>query len=71
MPRKLQLRRADVIITPSENTKRDIVDYYKIASEKISVIYPGINEAKNSASSEEIEKKYSLPEKFIIISRDY
>ena len=39
-PKKL-CERADAIITPSENTKRDIVDYYKIPDKKIKVIYPG------------------------------
>jgi glycosyltransferase involved in cell wall biosynthesis len=39
-PKKL-CKRADLILTPSENTKRDIVDYYKIPGKKIKVIYPG------------------------------
>lgn len=39
---KKQCERADIILTPSENTKRDIVDYYGIEPEKIKVIYPGI-----------------------------
>ncbi|MFA5128145.1 MAG: glycosyltransferase family 1 protein [Patescibacteria group bacterium] len=39
---KNQCERANVIITPSENTKRDIVNYYKISPEKIKVIYPGV-----------------------------
>lgn len=43
---KAQCERADMIITPSENTKRDIVDYYKIPPEKIRVIYPGIQSAQ-------------------------
>ncbi len=40
---KRQCQKADTIITPSENTKRDIVDIYKINPEKIKVIYPGVN----------------------------
>ncbi len=39
---KKQCERADLILTPSENTKKDIVDYYKIDPQKIKVIYPGI-----------------------------
>ena len=31
------------IITVSQTSKRDIVNYFKIAEDKISVIYPGIN----------------------------
>lgn len=40
---KKQCERADIILTPSENTKRDIVDYYKIDADKIKVLYPGVN----------------------------
>jgi glycosyltransferase involved in cell wall biosynthesis len=43
---KKQCERADLILTPSENTKRDIVDYYNIAPEKIKVIYPGVNKTR-------------------------
>lgn len=63
---KKQCKRADIIITPSENTKRDIVDYYKIPPGKIKVIYPGINAAHDGTKTEEIRKKYDLPEKFIL-----
>ena len=41
---KKQCRRADTIIAQSENTKRDIVDYYKIQPEKIKVVYPGVRQ---------------------------
>lgn len=40
---KKQCRRADVIITPSENTRRDVVDYYGVSPDKIKVIYPGLS----------------------------
>ncbi|MBU0546001.1 glycosyltransferase family 4 protein [Patescibacteria group bacterium] len=40
---KKQCERADIIITPSENTKRDIVNCYKISTDKIKVIYPGVS----------------------------
>lgn len=36
-------RWAKVIITPSTSTKDDLVKLYKINSEKIKVIYPGVN----------------------------
>lgn len=38
---KRQCQQADIIIVPSENTKRDLVKYYQIKEEKIKVIYPG------------------------------
>jgi len=70
-PRR-QCQLANVIITPSENTKRDLVDYYKIKPEKIKVIYPGISpdfsltENKLSELKSLIIKKYNLPENFIL-----
>lgn len=39
---KKQCEKADIIITPSENTKRDVMDIYKIPGEKIRVLYPGL-----------------------------
>jgi glycosyltransferase involved in cell wall biosynthesis len=63
---KAQCKRADMIITPSENTKRDIVDYYKIPPEKIKVIFPGIHTTQAEINAEEVRKKYNLPEKFIL-----
>jgi glycosyltransferase involved in cell wall biosynthesis len=35
------LKRANKIIAPSESTKKDLIDFYKIKSEKIKVIYEG------------------------------
>jgi glycosyltransferase involved in cell wall biosynthesis len=63
---KTQCKRADMIITPSENTKRDIVDYYKIPLEKIKVIYPGVRAIHVETKTEEIINKYNLPEKYIL-----
>ncbi len=40
---KKQCERAGTIIAQSENTKRDIIDYYKINADKIKVIYPGVS----------------------------
>ncbi|MEK7625183.1 MAG: glycosyltransferase family 1 protein [Patescibacteria group bacterium] len=39
---KEQCEDAHLILTPSENTKRDIINYYQIPEEKIKVIYPGL-----------------------------
>ncbi len=69
---KKQCKRADIIITPSMNTKKDIMDYYHLPAEKIKVFYPGISSvffnsaclAKNETN--EICKKYSLPPNFIL-----
>jgi len=40
---KKQCERADIILTPSANTKRDLVDYYKINENKIKVVFPGLS----------------------------
>ncbi|MDD2758066.1 MAG: glycosyltransferase family 1 protein [Patescibacteria group bacterium] len=64
-----QCRRADVIITPSANTRRDLIDYYHLAPEKIKVIYPGVRQFSVHSSQfadTDLQKKYNLPEKFIL-----
>ncbi|MBU2542327.1 glycosyltransferase family 4 protein [Patescibacteria group bacterium] len=71
-PKKL-CKRADIILTPSENTKRDIVREWGIEDSKIKVLYPGlcshityhishITDRENNA----VKQKYSLPEKYIL-----
>jgi len=69
---KKQCQQADTIIVPSENTKRDLINYYQITANKIKVIYPGISqifdltEAKLKLQKTIIQKKYNLPENFIL-----
>lgn len=55
------LNAADAIIAVSENTKKDIVNYYHIPEEKIHVVYHGVNVLDKS--SVEIG---NMPEKFIL-----
>lgn len=43
----LSAKRAKIIITPSQNTKHDLIRLYKIVSKKIRVVYPGINNVVN------------------------
>jgi len=67
-PRAL-CKRAHLIITPSENTKRDLIDYYNLSPEKIAVIYPALSPDFTPATPEQIsniKKKYNLPEKFFL-----
>ncbi|MFA5184155.1 MAG: glycosyltransferase family 1 protein [Patescibacteria group bacterium] len=40
---KRSLRIADIIISVSESTKKDIIKFYKIPDNKIKVVYSGIN----------------------------
>ena len=72
---KKQCGRAGLILTPSDNTKRDLADFYKIPAEKIKVVYPGLSSIFYPLSSissgaeqkkKELRVKYDLPENFIL-----
>jgi glycosyltransferase involved in cell wall biosynthesis len=57
------LKKADMIITISEFTKKEIIKHLKYPEEKIRVVYEGINLElyKPGIQSEEIIDKYGLP----------
>ncbi|GGF80455.1 glycosyltransferase family 4 protein [Wenyingzhuangia marina] len=61
---------ADKIIAISEQTKKDIVNFFKIKEEKVEVVYQGCHAAfKESYSTEEKQKvkdKYFLPHKYLL-----
>lgn len=73
---KKQCERADIILTPSENTRRDVIEKYSITEEKVKVVYPGLGGpfkeqgtrliGGQAVINNEIEKKYNLPENFIL-----
>lgn len=66
---KKQCQRANLIITPSENTKRDLINLYDINPDKIKVIYPGLASTfttNNTPPVDLVKTKYNLPEKFIL-----
>lgn len=67
---KKSAQNADLIIAISEQTKNDIVNYYRIDENKIKVVYQTCNEAfkiKYSDSQKtEIKKKYRIPDRFIL-----
>lgn len=58
------------IIAISEQTKRDIVDYFHIDPNKISVVYQGCHAAFKQTYTEEektkIREKYALPDRFVL-----
>ncbi|MDO4881332.1 MAG: glycosyltransferase family 1 protein [Capnocytophaga sp.] len=58
------------IIAISEQTKQDIMHYFQIPSEKISVVYQGCHQAFKKQYSEEektkVKQKYNLPNQFIL-----
>jgi glycosyltransferase involved in cell wall biosynthesis len=61
---------ADAIIAISEQTKRDIIQYYKIPAEKIEVIYQTCDERfktkASQAEKEQVRSKYKLPAPFLL-----
>lgn len=63
-------KHADRVIAISEQTKKDIIEFYKTPEEKITVCYQSCNPAfGNTVSETEKERtrtKYKLPEKFFL-----
>ncbi|MBL7743385.1 MAG: glycosyltransferase family 4 protein [Chitinophagaceae bacterium] len=61
---------ADKVIAISEQTKRDIIEYYKTPEEKITVCYQSCNPAFGSKISteekERVKKQYGLPDKYFL-----
>ncbi|MDR2809103.1 MAG: glycosyltransferase family 4 protein [Tannerellaceae bacterium] len=67
---KYACKKADKIIAVSECTKRDIVSFFRIPDEKITVIYQGCHPNFGIKVPEEkrleITDKYNLPPRFIL-----
>jgi len=61
---------ADAILAVSECTRRDIIRYYHIAPEKISVVYQGCDDSFRKPVSQEkkaaVREKYALPGRFVL-----
>lgn len=60
----IALKKADQIITVSENTKKDILKRFKVNPNKIKVIYNGVGEEFVEKDKNEIEylyQKFSIP----------
>jgi len=63
------LNKADQIITVSQFSKREIIKYFKIPAEKITVIYNGVSSSFKPIPpniSTEVLKKHNLPEEYIL-----
>lgn len=62
--------RADHVVAISESTKRDIIYYYNIPAEKISVIYQSCHERYMQELANKtllaVRKKYQLPEDYML-----
>ena len=66
---KKQCHEAAIIFTPSQNTKRDVVEYYQISEARVHVLPPGLSssmQAFGMSSPEDVQKKYQLPKNFIL-----
>lgn len=63
-------KNADIIVAISEQTKRDIIKYFKVDESKIKVVYQGCNAAYKLKYTDEekqqVSNKYSLPAEFIL-----
>lgn len=63
-------RHATKVIAISEQTKRDILDFYKIPENKIAVCYqscdPAFAEKVTEQVKQQTREKYQLPEKFLL-----
>lgn len=67
---KYACQNADKIIAISESTKRDLIKYYQVASDKIEVIYQTCHErfmqTPSTASFEALKQKYRLPATYML-----
>jgi len=57
---KRAVKKAEKIIVPSQATKDDIIEYYKIDPEKIEVIYHGFASNRPTATGQQPANKYIL-----------
>ncbi len=61
---------ADKIIAISEQTKKDIIEFYKTPEEKITICYQSCNPAFGQTVSEEVKRKikeqYGLPNQYFL-----
>jgi len=54
------VEKATKILTISENTKNDIIRYYRVKEDRVRVTYPAISESKMINGNEKILEKYNL-----------
>lgn len=68
---KSSVHRADIVITISENSKNEIIEYLGIDDKKIRIVPPGIHlddyeKRLTSDIKTQVKVKYNLPDKFIL-----
>jgi len=67
---KRATKKSDIIIAISQQTKKDIIEYFNVPEKKIRVVYQTCNDSfKKTYSQEELQrtsKKFNLPNQFIL-----
>lgn len=63
---------ADKVISVSRSTRADILDYFEITQDKVSVIHPGVDESfedieLTAEKEEELQKKFNLPSQDFVL----
>ena len=64
------VRRADRILADSESTRRDLEELLAVPAEKVSVLYPGVEERFRAVADQEaldcVRVRYGLPDRFVL-----
>jgi glycosyltransferase involved in cell wall biosynthesis len=67
---KYACEHADAVIAISQQTKNDIINFYKIAPEKITICYqscnPSFSKTVSELEKERVRKLYNLPERYLL-----
>ncbi len=67
---KLSAKSAAKIITLSKKAREDIIKYYKIPEDRVSIVHLAANNRsfyrRSESEKQEVLEKYSLPQKFIL-----
>lgn len=67
---KYACRVADAVVAISEQTKNDLIEFYKVPAEKITVVYQSCNpifqQTVSDKEKKEVKELYRLPEKYFL-----
>ena len=61
---RIAIKKAKVILTVSENSKKDLIKFFKVKEDKIIVTYLGVKESIHEKTKEEIDylyEKFNIP----------
>ncbi|MBU1177685.1 glycosyltransferase family 4 protein [Patescibacteria group bacterium] len=64
-PRHLA-ERAEKIIAVSNSTKIDLIDYFGVADDKVTVVHSGVDLTTTSEDLTAVKRRYNLPAEFIL-----